>query len=523
MCQVQADWQQNDETANDYVKNRPGGYIDNDTIVKIPEKYLDIKNTNIVNGSKTGSLRTVGSTEESSKYTLGDYAFAEGQATKALGNCSHVQGKFNIEDNNNEYADIIGNGSSNTERSNAATVDWDGNAWYAGDVYIGSTSGANKDEGSKKLATEEYVNSAIASTESNVIPNLENRYILFIGDSYATNFKANNWNGWCKSCIQFISSALGGVSESFKNEHYKVAAIGGSGFYAGTTAVTLLNNFISNNPDFMTKVTDIVFAYGYNDASAVSAAVSSDSRDSIYQTIKDNIAQCHSIIINQTQHYVNKYLFAVGWGSNPYIRWYADRLYKSVYNYSATLGWIYADLHYIMLDPKIYYEDYVHPNSTGSDKIAERILNVMLGNSNIITPIYQNVKADNGNDLGTLSVINDNLVQLWLSAAVIYSGDLVTIDAYNTVEICELVDVYIFGSSNLRYFTPVSFHIVDRVNNTDQNVILYCSVTAKKYKEVDESHTVYKSYLSIKNVTNSQIKFTHIAPNNGCVNISTML
>ena len=38
--------------------------------------------------------------------------------------------------------------------------DWNGNAWYAGDVYVGSTSGTNKDEGSKKLATEEYVNSA---------------------------------------------------------------------------------------------------------------------------------------------------------------------------------------------------------------------------------------------------------------------------------------------------------------------------------------------------------------------------
>ena len=497
--------------------------------------YVDVTNsdrkkindTNLKASSSIGSTRSIGSKKEDSSYKLGVHAMAEGYGTTASGDYQHVQGKYNIKDSSNMYANIIGNGSydvstSITTHSNAHTLDWEGNAWYAGDVYVGSNSGKNKDEGSKKLATEEYVDSAVASTGSNVMPNLENRYILFIGDSYATNFKANNWNGWCKSCIQFISSALGGVSESFKNEHYKVAAMGGSGFYAGTTAVTLLKNFISNNPDFMTKVTDIVFAYGYNDASAVSAAVSSDSRDSIYQTIKDNIAQCHSIIINQTQHYVNKYLFAVGWGSNPYIRWYADRLYKSVYNYSATLGWIYADLHYIMLDPRIYYEDYVHPNSTGSDKIAERILNVMLGNSNIITPIYQNINADNGNQVGTLSVINDNLVQLWLSAAVIYSGDLVTLDVYNTVEICELVDVYIFGSSNLRYFTPVSFHIVDRVNNTDQNVILYCSVTAKKYKEVG-SHTVYKSYLSIKNVTNSQIKFTHIAPNNGCVNISTML
>jgi hypothetical protein len=48
----------------------------------------------------------------------------------------------------------------NNSRSNAHTLDWQGNAWYSGDVYVGSTSGTNKDEGSKKLATEDFVNAA---------------------------------------------------------------------------------------------------------------------------------------------------------------------------------------------------------------------------------------------------------------------------------------------------------------------------------------------------------------------------
>ena len=56
-----------------------------------------------------------------------------------------------------EYIRVVGNGMSDTERSNAHTLDWQGNAWYAGDVYVGSTSGTNKDEGSKKLVTQEYV------------------------------------------------------------------------------------------------------------------------------------------------------------------------------------------------------------------------------------------------------------------------------------------------------------------------------------------------------------------------------
>ena len=41
------------------------------TLVKIGEKYLDIKNTNIVNGSALRSLRTVCSAEENSSYTMG--------------------------------------------------------------------------------------------------------------------------------------------------------------------------------------------------------------------------------------------------------------------------------------------------------------------------------------------------------------------------------------------------------------------------------------------------------------------
>ncbi len=54
-----------------------------------------------------------------------------------------------------DYVQIVGNGDSNTERSNAYTLDWKGNAWFAGDVYVGSTSGTNKDDGSKRLVTED--------------------------------------------------------------------------------------------------------------------------------------------------------------------------------------------------------------------------------------------------------------------------------------------------------------------------------------------------------------------------------
>lgn len=87
---------------------------------------------------------------------IGDYSHAEGENTITGSQSQHVQGKRNIEDKNGEYSHIVGNGNS-LKASNAHTLDWKGNAWYAGDVYVGSTSGTNKDEGSKILVTREKV------------------------------------------------------------------------------------------------------------------------------------------------------------------------------------------------------------------------------------------------------------------------------------------------------------------------------------------------------------------------------
>ena len=92
----------------------------------------------------------------------GNQSHAEGYYTIASGDYQHTQGKYNIE--SNTLAHIVGNGVSGT-RSNAHTLDWNGNAWFAGDVYVGSTSGKDKDEGSNKLATETYVQEEIAKID----------------------------------------------------------------------------------------------------------------------------------------------------------------------------------------------------------------------------------------------------------------------------------------------------------------------------------------------------------------------
>lgn len=183
----------------------------------------EIPNSNIVNGNRVGSIRTIGSMEESESI-LGEYAFAQGYKTQAGGRYSHaegcgsgahnngahaqgyycsaggfwshaegestitygtgshaeghytvassayqhVQGKYNLEESDGRYAHIVGNGLYDDAmgeeiRSNAHTLDWEGNGWFAGSVYVGGTG--QDDTTASKLITqadmEAYVNEAI--------------------------------------------------------------------------------------------------------------------------------------------------------------------------------------------------------------------------------------------------------------------------------------------------------------------------------------------------------------------------
>ena len=113
-------------------------------------------------GDSTTASGQTSHAEGVSTEAKGNYSHTEGRYTTATGECSHAQGKYNISDA--QLAHIVGNGSGTSARSNAHTLDWNGNAWFAGEVYVGSTSGTNKDDGSKKLATEERVQELIASS-----------------------------------------------------------------------------------------------------------------------------------------------------------------------------------------------------------------------------------------------------------------------------------------------------------------------------------------------------------------------
>ena len=110
-----------------------------------------------------GSMTTASG---ANSHAEGDYttasgasSHAEGYGSKASSQFQHVQGKYNIEDKARKYAHIVGNGAGDAKRSNAHTLDWKGNGWYAGKL---SQEGTPTDD--KDLATKKYLDDKINNT-----------------------------------------------------------------------------------------------------------------------------------------------------------------------------------------------------------------------------------------------------------------------------------------------------------------------------------------------------------------------
>lgn len=101
-------------------------------------------------GSTTTASGESSHAEGTRTLASGNNSHAEGDNTIAHGYSQHVQGKYNIEDTENKYAHIVGNGGFDTP-SNAHTLDWNGNGWFAGQLKVGGTG--QDDTAAKTIAT----------------------------------------------------------------------------------------------------------------------------------------------------------------------------------------------------------------------------------------------------------------------------------------------------------------------------------------------------------------------------------
>ena len=147
----------------------------------------------------------------------GENSHAEGGSTIASSQNQHVQGKYNIEDLNGTYAHIVGNGEDG-KNSNAHTLDWEGNAWYAGKLSQEGTPTEDKD-----LTTKKYV-------DDNIL--LEQLPILRIDETNKRIYvNCNNMGTYKKYFVPNKYANVYGFSFIYTNEdssETEIALIGGA-------------------------------------------------------------------------------------------------------------------------------------------------------------------------------------------------------------------------------------------------------------------------------------------------------
>ena len=158
-------------------------YLENDLRVQNSISLGRVGNIGTESSAIGMDVRATGMASHAEGYgaiASGNFSHAEGSFTKALcedshaegsntiasSDYQHVQGKYNIEDTNNKYAHIVGNGEDGNTRANAHTLDWNGNAWFAGKL---SQEGIPTED--KDLVTKKYVDDSRDNLVSNIYGN----------------------------------------------------------------------------------------------------------------------------------------------------------------------------------------------------------------------------------------------------------------------------------------------------------------------------------------------------------------
>lgn len=194
--------------------------------------------------------------EGGSTTASGTYSHAEGAGTIASGADQHAQGRFNIEDDTKAH--IVGGGSSSVDRKNIHTLDWAGNAYFAGDItFNGNTSltealrhsGGGSDivagEGLKKdgdtISVAYGKGLRISSPDKAELAEWQYNTI-YIGTEYAECDNIDSQQ------IEFTESAVSAMTiyhhkSSYVNDPYKVAVHINTDLFGDITAIINFGNY----------------------------------------------------------------------------------------------------------------------------------------------------------------------------------------------------------------------------------------------------------------------------------------
>lgn len=151
----------------------------------------------------------------------GKGAFAFGRFAAANGEYSFVRGKLNLVDNNNKYVEIVGNGDA-SKRSNAYTLDWNGNAWFAGNVEVGGkilTLKSSTEGSSKKINLTAFDDGSMKIGSVKSVPNIPNTLntITNITDIDDGSIEIDSDKGGLFNAPANLTTYLDGTSDYVKN------------------------------------------------------------------------------------------------------------------------------------------------------------------------------------------------------------------------------------------------------------------------------------------------------------------
>lgn len=303
----------------------------------------------------------IGKTVEAS----GECSYAEGKNTTASSNYQHVQGKYNIEDTANKYAHIVGNGTDNSTRSNAHTLDWNGNGWYAGKLSQEGTPTEDKD-----LVIKKYVDDSRDNLVSNIYGN--NIYNFQITEDEFNSLRNLLYNdGNNKIALNSISSdTLNTIIGSHtwynaisfnKKIILKVKSTGSGGLVVytkgestdGHVNYTLLS-LKSNESNIVTISHTSFIEYNYNDK-IINLGILNNNKVNIQKSTKNqyiNATKDFELVLPNVTEYIEIHLYltpsstvsitfppSIKWKDVPTIE--ANKVYEIIFKYiNETIGWI---------------------------------------------------------------------------------------------------------------------------------------------------------------------------------------
>lgn len=295
----------------------------------------------------------------------GSDSHAEGCGTIALGDYQHVQGKYNIKDTKGKYAHIVGNGSDADTRSNAHTLDWNGNGWYAGKLSQEGTPTEDKD-----LATKKYVDDSRDNLVSNIYGN--NIYNFQITEDEFNSLRNLLYNdGNNKIALNSISSdTLNTIIGSHtwynaisfnKKIILKVKSTGSGGLVVytkgestdGHVNYTLLS-LKSNESNIVTISHTSFIEYNYNDK-IINLGILNNNKVNIQKSTKNqyiNATKDFELVLPNVTEYIEIHLYltpsstvsitfppSIKWKDVPTIE--ANKVYEIIFKYiNETIGWI---------------------------------------------------------------------------------------------------------------------------------------------------------------------------------------